>query len=128
MRQIVQYGSTPRPAPQRNRHATEIDAIEASRLARQADRVEAARGAMLEAIDHIIESTYAQPSHSKKRAKKRLVEAWLAIAEVVQELSKPAPKFRPNVTTFRPIVRHRADLEGVEDLRPVLLPAALVEI
>jgi hypothetical protein len=99
-----------------------VEKIEAARLADQADRVEAARGVMAEAIDFIIEGAYSQPSHRKKRAKGKLVEAWLIVARAVQALSKPSPKFRPNVTTFRPIVRHRGpEVVGIEDLQPLSL-------
>jgi hypothetical protein len=84
---------------------------------------------MLQAIDHLTERTYAEPSHNKKRAKKQLVKAWGTIAHVVQALSEPAPRFRPNVGNPMPRPRHRdAEIEGVRDFVPSSLPTAAMEV
>jgi len=106
-----------------------VDDLEAEHLALQVDRIAAARSDMLQAIDHIIEGAYAEPSHNKKRAKKQLVKAWATIANEVQAQSEPAPRFRPNVGNPMPRPRHRdAEIEEVRDFVPSSLPTAAMEV
>ncbi len=112
----VAAAPTTRPAP--SRHSTRwVDEVEAARRAELADRIEAIRADLLTSIDYLVASTHTEPSHNKKRSRKQLVKAWIAMAKVAQDLSQPTPKFRPNVAS-----QVDPEIEGVADFVPVALP------
>jgi len=81
-----------------------------------------------DAIDTVCLSTIESPSRHRRRARQKLLEIWSTVVEVARELERPVPPFRPDVTGYRPTVRHRADeYEPIADFRPVSLPAPLLE-
>jgi hypothetical protein len=128
----LQEAPTARPASSyrssRNRHLRDVDNVEAERLAVQADRVEAARAAMAQVVDLIIEATYSEPTHNRTRARKLLKRAWIDIAEVYRALSEPRRPFKTGLPGYRMVVRHRPIDPEVADLVPTSLPtAAMVE-
>jgi hypothetical protein len=94
-----------------------------------ADRLARDRDALATVIDYINASTITEPNHNRKRARRALGLIWTDLVQVSRALAQPAPKFRPNVTGPRPIVRHhQLDAEliaGVEDVQFSSLPALL---
>jgi hypothetical protein len=118
--------SVPSPRPAHNINLPDDD--QAEEIFRTADSLEETRDKLLRALNTLAKSTYEQPSHNRRRARKLVLEAWVSLAGAARDLATQPPKFRAGSTSYRLIVRPRydRDAEGVADLQPESVPALRV--
>ncbi len=108
-----------------------MDDASAEAVARLGDELVRADDLLRGAIGELNRSTYETGGLHRKRARQLVKTAWEAMAiaaRVGSALSEPAPRFRPDATGPRPLVRPRyrdAEIAGVEDIRPASLPTRL---
>jgi hypothetical protein len=93
--------------------AREVHIRIADRLADAYDTIHAAIGA-------VNRSTYEAGSRDRKEARALVQKAWSELAVAARLLAEPAPRFRPDATGPRPIVR-RGQADAEVDLRLVSL-------
>jgi len=109
-------------------HSPFVDREEAEYLNTLGDRVAADLVVLKQVIDLVSAASFEDTHRNRIRARRALLGALVDLAEV-QALSAPAPAFRKAATPLH-IVRSRrgAEVEGVEDIRSVPMPALVMGV
>lgn len=101
-----------------------MDDAAAREVHRIADRLADTRESLRQAINYLNRSTYEAGGRDRQAARALVQQVWHDLAVAARALAEPAPRFRPELTNPRPVVRKRRDAEGepeVADLRPMHL-------